>query len=123
MDFNPFGDPSSGLLFEWKELEKLCNDIVELKNMDKDNDNNNVNDNVDSSTDGINNINKSIENNNDSPIQETEIDFEFRIINHQRETFSSTAGSSRGPIDVTLAPDFHKFMEICKKQNKDEDDS
>ena len=25
VDFNPFGDPSSGLLFEWKELEKLLN--------------------------------------------------------------------------------------------------
>jgi hypothetical protein len=27
---------------------------------------------------------------------------------------------SPGPIDVTLAPDFHKFMEICKNQDKEE---
>ena len=52
---------------------------------------------------------------------EKEIDFEFRIIQNQRETFPNASGSSRGPIDVTLAPDFHKFMQICKHQDKDEE--
>jgi hypothetical protein len=84
IDFNPFGDPSSGLLFEWHELKTLYQTII--------------------------------------PINESnyETDFEFRIILNKNETFVSALGSSRGPIDVTLAPDFHKFMEICKNQDKEE---
>ena len=102
VDFNPFGDPSSALLFEWHELLALLpNNIKDEKELDI-----------------INN-----KNNESSSLEEVDIkciDFEFRIIRNQSETFSNALGSSRGPIDVTLAPDFHKFMEICKNQDKEE---
>lgn len=98
VDFNPFGDPSSALLFEWHELLSLLPNIpkekIELEA---------VNSNID-------------ELSSDSKC----VEFEFRIIRRQSETFPSALGSSRGPIDVTLAPDFHKFMEICKSQDKEE---
>jgi D123 len=102
VDFNPFGDPSSALLFEWHELLALLpNNIKDEKELDI--------------------INR--KNNESSSLEVVDIkciDFEFRIIRNQSETFSNALGSSRGPIDVTLAPDFHKFMEICKNQDKEE---
>ena len=108
VDFNPFGDPSSSLLFEWSELQSLCSNLKTLEH----NENSQFIDNKIKSEVEISNINPIIET-------ESEIDFEFRIINNQRETFPNPSGASRGPIDVTFAPDFHKFMEICKHQDKD----
>lgn len=102
VDFNPFGQPSSALLFEWAELLLLTSNS---KDKDK-----------------VGNLNGAVEVSidlKDQP-QTIEIDFEFRIINHQRETFSSTSGTYRGPIDVTLAPDFYKFKEICKMQARED---
>ena len=100
VDFNPFGQPSSALLFEWAELLLLTTN----------------------SKDKVGDSNGAVEVLNDQKDQPQtiEIDFEFRIINHQRETFSSTSGTYRGPIDVTLAPDFYKFMDICKNQEKED---
>ena len=100
VDFNPCGQPSSALLFEWAELLLLATN----------------------SKDKVGDSNGAVEVLNDQKDQPQtiEIDFEFRIINHQRETFSSTSGTYRGPIDVTLAPDFYKFMDICKNQEKED---
>lgn len=100
VDFNPFGQPSSALLFEWAEL------LLPATN----------------SEDKVGDSNGAVEVLNDQKDrpQTIEIDFEFRIINHQRETFSSTSGTYRGPIDVTLAPDFYKFIDICKSQEKED---
>jgi hypothetical protein len=109
VDFNPFGDPSSAFLFEWYELQNLCTSLSEERNLE-------VMKKEEMPGIEISDISVVDEN----PVLETEIDFEFRIIKNQNETFSSPAGSSRGPIDVTLAPDFHKFMEICKTQDKEE---
>ena len=100
VDFNPFGEPSSALLFEWAELLLLSPTNTDLRD-------------ARSCAEEIRTEPK------DRPYN-TEIDFEFRIINNQRETSSSTSGTYRGPIDVTLAPDFYKFMEICKNQDRDE---
>lgn len=51
---------------------------------------------------------------------------EFRFIEDERNVLQTTAGAKRGPVDVHLAPDFHKFMELCKEQeqqlHEDEDD-
>lgn len=41
----------------------------------------------------------------------------FRIIESEEEKLKSTKGQFRGPIDVHMAPDFHRFMEIIKEQN------
>jgi hypothetical protein len=97
VDFNPFGDPSSALLFEWHELLTLLPHVCKDEKGDQFD-----------------------EKNNELLLDNKCVEFEFRIIRHQSETFSSALGSSRGPIDVTLAPDFHKFMEICKNQDKEE---
>ena len=102
VDFNPFGEPSSALLFEWAELLLLTSNIKEEDKM--------------RSSNGAVEVQIDLK---DQP-QTIEIDFEFRIINHQRETFSSTSGTYRGPIDVTLAPDFYKFKEICKIQARED---
>ena len=100
VDFNPFGEPSSALLFEWAELLLL------------------IPNGTDQTEEG--HVVEDVLTGPIDPLNNTEIDFEFRIINHQRETFSSSSGTYRGPIDVTLAPDFYKFMEICKNQDKEE---
>ena len=125
VDFNPFGDPSSALLFEWSELLSLIPPIP-VPDIEKSA----VGANIDNPSElyvesqrhkkeqvEINTLSEKI-----SDVEfDKEIDFEFRIILNQRETFPSASGSSRGPIDVTLAPDFHKFMQICKHQDKDEE--
>ena len=102
VDFSPFGEPSSALLFEWAELLLLTSNIKEEDNM--------------RSSNGAVEVQIDLKDQQ----QTIEIDFEFRIINHQRETFSSTSGTYRGPIDVTLAPDFYKFKEICKIQARED---
>lgn len=80
IDVNPFGAPTSSLMFEWEDFTE-----------DKD-------------------------------------FYEFRIVENENETYKRTLGSSRGPIDVHMAEDFSKFMEICKAQHDegssdDEDNS
>jgi hypothetical protein len=45
---------------------------------------------------------------------------DVRIIKSESEVLIDTRGVGRGPIDVSLAPDFHRFMEICKAQAVEE---
>jgi hypothetical protein len=49
-------------------------------------------------------------------------ELEFKIIQSEDEKYNRTMGSSRGPIDVHMAEDFSKFMEICQAQQDDESD-
>lgn len=44
---------------------------------------------------------------------------EVRIVNSEDEKLSSAKGMTRGPIDVHMAEDFSKFMEICRAQNNE----
>lgn len=82
IDFNPFGDPSSGLLFEWHELKTSYESIIPIYET------NNI------PLININNINNT---DNDYVKNENyEIDFEFRTILNKNETFASPSGSSRG---------------------------
>ena len=78
VDFNPFGNPTDALLFEWHELVLLSND-----------------------------------SNNE---------LEMRIIQHRNDCHASSKGANRGPIDVTLAPDFYQFMKIAKEQKLNDTD-
>ena len=78
VDFNPFGNPTDALLFEWYELINMSND-----------------------------------NNHD---------LEMRIIESRSDCHTSSKGANRGPIDVTMAPDFHQFMKIAKEQAKNDTD-
>ncbi len=72
IDVNPFGEPTSALLFEWHEL---------------------------------------------LAIEELDV----RIVESEGEKLSSALGMKRGPVDVHLAPDFHNFLDICKRQAQEED--
>ena len=80
IDFNPFGEPTSSLLYDW-------NDLIAFYN------NGTIPDEL------------------------------LRIVENRSELLQSTAGMSRGPIDVVQAPDFHLFKEICKLQAEENDDS
>lgn len=80
IDFNPFGEPTSSLLYEWNDLISFYNN--------------------DSSPDEL-----------------------LRIVEDRSELLQSTAGMSRGPIDVIEAPNFHLFKEICKLQSEEYGDS
>jgi len=80
IDFNPFGEPTSSLLYDWNELIALY-------------DNGSISDEL------------------------------LRIVEDRSQLFQSTAGMSRGPIDVAQAHDFHVFKEICKLQAEENDDS
>lgn len=102
VDFNPFGEPTCSLLFEWAEL---CN----------------MNE---SSTDDIT---SSSQNAADINIETTHVHprydlCEFRIIESSAEVLPSTKGSTRGPIDVHAASEFRNFMELCKKQQAESSD-
>ena len=78
VDFNPFGNPTDALLFEWHELIQMST--------------------------------------NDDH------DLEMRIIENRSDCHTSSKGANRGPIDVTMAPDFHQFMKIAKEQAKNDND-
>ena len=78
VDFNPFGNPTDALLFEWHELMHLSNDSTS--------------------------------------------ELEMRTIQHRNECHASSKGTNRGPIDVTLAPDFYQFMKIAKEQKLNDTD-
>lgn len=71
IDINPFGYPTSPLMFEWNELINIIDDI------------------------------------------------DFRVVENEHEKYTSTAGVSRGPIDVHMSQDFHKFMDIIKAQQNE----
>jgi hypothetical protein len=43
-----------------------------------------------------------------------------RVVENQEEVLQGTAGRSRGPVDVHMAEDFPRFLEICKLQNEEE---
>jgi hypothetical protein len=42
---------------------------------------------------------------------------EFRIVKSPKSVMPDRRGIARGPIDVTLAPDFNNFMKLCSRQN------
>jgi hypothetical protein len=42
-----------------------------------------------------------------------------RVVESAEQALQSTAGSARGPVDVHLAEDFPKFLEICKQQQQE----
>jgi hypothetical protein len=90
IDFNPFGEPTNALLFEWPELFGFT----------LDSNNSDSNSNFVSKYDNL-----------------------MRIVEKRQDCQPSEIGSSRGPIDVAHAPDFHQFMKICKSQANDDSDS
>jgi hypothetical protein len=46
---------------------------------------------------------------------------EVRIVKSDAEVMIDSRGAARGPIDVSLAPDFYQFMDICKQQAAEND--
>lgn len=92
IDFNPFGEPTCPLLFEWEELRAA----------------------------GEQNRAESLPADGES--SEAQL-CEFKIVENSAEVLQSTKGSTRGPIDVHAASDFHKFMELCKAQQAGADSS
>jgi hypothetical protein len=87
VDFNPFGEPTCSLLFEWEELCTISDELIRAE-----------------------------------VSCEPQL-CEFRIVENSASTLQSTKGSTRGPIDVHAATDFHKFMELCKAQRSPDDNS
>ena len=135
IDFNPFGNPTSSLLFEWEELVCIMdndnNDHSNLENKDLvvcNMENNccyNKNNNLSNLTNNelVSNAIEFNHNNSTLTIPNNNNEFEFRLIESPQDIIPNGLGSARGPIDVTLAPDFHKFMEICKIQKNEENDA
>lgn len=48
---------------------------------------------------------------------------QFRLVENEEQKLASTLASKRGPADVHMAPDFKDFMNICKQQNQEPNDS
>lgn len=82
IDFNPVGEPTSALLFEWSDFESYFHLTPALTHLPTSN-------------------------------------IEFAVVERANEVMISTKGSSRAPVDVTQAPDFYRFMDICKQQQND----
>ena len=72
IDVNPFGSPTSPLMFEWNDFDNIE-------------------------------------------------DVEFRVVMSEDEKYRRTTGSAKGPIDVHMAEDFNKFLEICQAQQMESD--
>lgn len=45
----------------------------------------------------------------------------IRIVEHEGEKLKSAKGQARGPIDVHMAPDFHRFMDIINEQKAEDE--
>lgn len=45
-------------------------------------------------------------------------ELQVRTVLSEGDTLQSTAGSSRGPVDVHLAADFPRFLDICRQQQQ-----
>ncbi len=46
-----------------------------------------------------------------------------KFVENENQKLQSALGIKRGPIDVHLAPDFSRFMEICQQQQLEPDSS
>lgn len=87
VDFNPFGEPTSALMFEWIDFLPY----------------------IDTST-----VANAL---NPHTSIEVEIEpVELRLVESERDALPSTKGIARAPIDVTQAPEFFRFMQVCKEQ-------
>lgn len=45
-----------------------------------------------------------------------------KIVENDGQRLQSVLGTKRGPIDVHMAPEFSKFMDICKQQQEEPSD-
>jgi len=88
IDFNPFGEPTNSLLFDWSELVSNSIEFFDKIEVERD-------DEMDPELDGF-----------------------FRVVTSNENTLPDASGSYRGPIDVHLSQDFSQFMDICKKQQQ-----
>lgn len=104
VDFNPFGEPTCALLYEWEEL---CS----------------MGATADPSTQGPTEMDAEAgAGGGTGPVIESEPQLcEFRIIESPGEVLQSSKGSSRGPIDVHAASEFRSFMDLCKAQHQEGD--
>lgn len=89
VDFNPFGEPTSALLFEWTDFWPYLSGSP-----------------LDHSTSASASLSDVLE---------------LRLVESEREVLPSTKGIARAPIDVSQAPDFHNFMQVCKDQQQDDE--
>lgn len=98
IDFNPFGEPTCALLYEWEELSNMKTTVGEADSA------------VLIPAEGSVGLLASVPQL-----------CEFRFIEGPGEVLQSSKGSSRGPIDVHAASEFRSFMDICKAQHQAED--
>lgn len=115
VDFNPFGEPTCSLLFEWGELlittpttgNKSSGDIA-----------------MDSTVARAIGKVGAVSDLTAAGLLPQHDFCEFRIIESAGEVLQSTKGTSRGPIDVHAASEFKNFIDICKVQQAvaDEDE-
>ena len=111
VDFNPFGEPSSPLLFDWDELLAVYERTAASS----------ATTTIPTSASTTVEAWTSTARSATAATTAAHVEFDFRIIERKEDALPSPAGASRGPIDVTLAPDFHKFMDICRQQQREED--
>jgi hypothetical protein len=112
VDFNPFGEPSSPLLFDWDELLAVCDQAGAGTTA--------ATTTVEAWTSAVQPTTGASASASAGLCAQSSL-FPFRLIERKEDALPSPAGASRGPIDVTLAPDFHKFMEICRQQQREEE--
>jgi hypothetical protein len=120
VDFGPFGNPTSPLMFDWEELTAADNNYVSAAgggNCVSASSITTTGAHVDE--DGT--CSDPLSTSNSGNQQTVHDQVEFRIVTSRDAVLTSTAGASRGPIDVAAAPDFHKFMEICRSQQNESD--
>jgi hypothetical protein len=92
IDFNPFGLPTCPLLFEWNELLSPLPPPPPSPQRSS------------------------------SEEEEEGWEWEFRVVESEELVLQSSKGASRGPIDIHLASDFPNFLEICKAQQKEQEE-
>jgi hypothetical protein len=112
-DFNPFGEPTCSLLFEWDELcaagrEQAGESSVWHAPYAAEK----------TSEAGATTAGSASTHRPGISATAPMYDFcEFRIIEDAASALPSTKGSTRGPIDVHAASEFSSFMKLCKAQH------
>ena len=102
IDFSPFGEPTNALLFEWSDFSSV---YYHPQNYDP-----------------LSSISSSTQPTTPPTtaphIQSTNTsdEVEIAVIECESDVLPSTKGQARGPIDVTEAPDFELFIDICRAE-------
>ena len=117
IDFNPLGEPTNALLFEWSTFASAIAEESLASSTPTASSGSDSNSNDPRSS--PNAVAVTLNPDDALSLEDMEYDLEeieFAVVESPAHALRSTIGDARAPVDVSRAPDFHQFMELCRSQ-------